>query len=82
MEIWPLLVIIGEHVVCEELPVRVQLWPVFNTPLVDLIGLPLLLEIVIGLHRMLLTFTPSKSTFWVNISYRIIPAPQTSHFSV
>ncbi len=42
--------IVSEHVVCEELPVWMKLRTVLNSPLINLIGLPLLLEIVVSLY--------------------------------
>jgi len=62
-----LLGIISKHKVGEILPVRMQLRTILYSLFADLVDLPLLLQIIVGLFNLFYTFTPSNSSFWVSI---------------
>ena len=49
--------VVGQHVVCEKLPVRVQSFGVLHSALVDLVQLPFFLEVVVGLDKSRDTLT-------------------------
>lgn len=68
MEGRALLWVIGKHVIGEVLPVGMKLAVILHPPLSDFVQMPLILEILEGLNRVIATLTFWKRTFCMSIS--------------